>query len=122
MYRALLLKNGFVFSEREHQITLYPSMEKQCWIVTVVDGGETVEIRSEDVFDLYHRDDRNQLPCSTYSLLSSSPANSPLATTCPIPNTPPIQPHALLFLQESLASLEAQVGSMRRLLAATFQQ
>ena len=118
MPRALLLKNGFVFSERENLIILHPRYEEQCWIVTFINGGETVEIRSEDVFDLYHRDDRNQLPCSTYSRQSSSPANSPLATTCPILNTPTTPPHALLFLQESLASLEAQVGSMRRLLAA----
>lgn len=118
MPRAILLKNGFVFSERESKITLHPNYQKQCWIVTFINGGETVEIRSENIYHLFSKDDWNELPCSTYSLQSSSPANSPVATISPIANTPQIQPHVLLFLQESLASLEMQVGSMRKLLAA----
>ena len=122
MPRAILLKNGFVFSERESKITLHPNYQKQCWIVTFINGGETVEIRSENIYHLFSKDDWNELPCSTYSLQSSSPANSQLATTFPTANTPTTPPHVLVFLQESLASLEAQVGSIRKFLVATCQQ
>ena len=122
MPKAILLKNGFVFSERENKILLQSRNEEQIWVATFLNGVVMVEIRKEDVFDFYVKENRKDLPCSTYSLQSSSPVSSQPATTFPTANTPTTPPHALVFLQESLASLEVQVGSIRKFLAATCQQ
>lgn len=118
MPRALKLKDGTFYSEKDGYVikgvkgeTFHAyeiSLERQIpWSLIA----EVILLPTKE-----------HLPCSTYSPLSSSPANSPPATTSPTQNTPTTPPHVLLFLQESLASLEAQVGSMRRFLAATFQQ
>ena len=121
MPRCLVLQSGSVISERNEAVTIESNFSKQVWRIQI-SGRETHdEISEADVNAVISKPYRKELPWSTYYPQSSSPANSLPATTSPIPNTPTTPPHALVFLQESLASLETQVGSIRKFLAATFQ-
>lgn len=111
---ALVLFDGTVISERNERVKITWDERAYSWNVS---GCINCYYTPSDVVFEIHRPQKEDLPCSTPSLLLSSPASSAGATTSRIKNTPQTQQHVLHCVLELSQLLTQVASSMHKLLA-----